>query len=301
MLINQFRLYAVIILLICMFVHLFPTIILSAIKKGKGGRPIWATYLSWFIMLPILFGPLIAGRNAFIILCFVVSILGIMEFARHTVLRDDKLSKLIISFCLCILYITVFLNKSELLLCLYFLSYVLIIFYYLLRQEPEKGLDRLLLSLLLFTFCGVFFIFLPLLYNERSGKEFLFIYFLLLINNDAFGYIFGTIFGKHRLIPKVSPNKTVEGFIVGICATVLIGLVLRHYLVPGYPIGYFLILCIILSLGGITGDLVMSMFKRSLKLKDFGNLIPGHGGILDRLDSLLFIAPVFYFYIVNLH
>ena len=298
---DRFQFVAIIILILCLILHLFPTIILSYYRRNKGGRPIWTTYLIWFIILPVLFGPLIAGRIPFLFFCLIISIAGILEFIRHTGLRDDLSSKAVIIIALCLLYIAVFLGNWVLFTGIHFISFSIIILFYLFKlkpEQPEKWLEKPLLSIFLYTYCGAFFSFLPLFYSRNYGREFLFLYILLLINNDAFGYIFGSLFGKHRLIPNISPNKTVEGVLAGIGATLILGVLFRPYLIPEYSMGKFFILCLLLSLGGTAGDLVMSMCKRSLKLKDFGNLIPGHGGILDRLDSLLFIAPIFYFYLV---
>lgn len=114
--------------------------------------------------------------------------------------------------------------------------------------------------------------------------------------NDVSQYVFGKLFGKHKIIPKVSPNKTWEGFIGGLCTVTLISGFLAPYLTPldgyyGYIAGF------LISVFGFFGDVVISSLKRDIKIKDTGTLIPGHGGILDRLDSLLYTAPVFFHFL----
>jgi phosphatidate cytidylyltransferase len=113
--------------------------------------------------------------------------------------------------------------------------------------------------------------------------------------NDTFAYLTGRVFGKHKLMESISPKKTWEGFIGGMVFTSITAFVLIYlntHSIRKASIGS--ILGIIISIGATYGDLVESMAKRSVGIKDSGNVIPGHGGILDRLDSLLFIGPLVY-------
>jgi len=123
---------------------------------------------------------------------------------------------------------------------------------------------------------------------------------LLLITKlgDIGAYLIGSKWGKHLLIPRISPNKTIEGSIGGLIFSVLGGLVCKGFL----PFGYGQLLIIALSLGilGQLGDLSESLLKRDCQVKDSGNIFPGMGGVLDEIDSLLFTAPVFYFILARL-
>jgi len=120
---------------------------------------------------------------------------------------------------------------------------------------------------------------------------------VLTVFNDFAQFLFGKSFGKHKIIPKVSPNKTWEGFIGGVIATTLLSLFLVPYLTPssillGGGAGF------VIAVTGYLGDVTMSAIKRDIGVKDTGTLLPGHGGILDRLDSLVFTAPLFFHYTV---
>lgn len=110
---------------------------------------------------------------------------------------------------------------------------------------------------------------------------------------DTFAYVVGLLFGKHKLIESLSPNKTVEGALGGILGSIVISLVLRHfYELEGFAL--FIVLAIFTSIMSQFGDLCASYIKRRVKIKDFGNIILGHGGVLDRFDSVLFATPVVY-------
>ncbi|WP_024955100.1 phosphatidate cytidylyltransferase [Sulfurospirillum arcachonense] len=133
--------------------------------------------------------------------------------------------------------------------------------------------------------------------NELAGAigPVLFLLFMTQFN-DVSQYVFGKMFGKHKIIPKVSPNKTWEGFLGGLVTITIISGFLAPFLTPlntfyGFIAGF------IIGISGFFGDVVISSVKRDIKIKDTGTFIPGHGGILDRLDSLLYTAPLFFHFL----
>lgn len=125
------------------------------------------------------------------------------------------------------------------------------------------------------------------------------IFFLLLVTwaSDTGAYLVGTLYGRHRLAPKISPKKTVEGLVGGLIAAIIAGYAARWWFLPELSGLDCLILATLLTITGLWGDLTESAMKRSVGMKDSGGILPGHGGMLDRLDSLLFTAPVFYYYV----
>lgn len=114
--------------------------------------------------------------------------------------------------------------------------------------------------------------------------------------NDVAQYIWGKLLGKHKVVPRVSPNKTWEGFLGGIATTIILAYILAPYLTPleGWHV---LFSGILISITGFIGDVNLSSLKRDLDMKDSGSMIPGHGGILDRVDSLTYTAPLFFHFI----
>ena len=117
--------------------------------------------------------------------------------------------------------------------------------------------------------------------------------FILIWCNDTFAYLTGRLLGKHKLFERISPKKTWEGFIGGLLFAVLAGVLLAYFLEWSYikMITYGIVVGAI----GTAGDLVESMLKRNVGVKDSGNILPGHGGILDRFDAVLFVVPVVFF------
>lgn len=165
-------------------------------------------------------------------------------------------------------------------------------FIFPLYQKQEKPFDGIAHTLL-----GVVYVVLPFIaffslgfvtgtFDYRLPLGFMFI----LWGNDTGAYLIGKFFGRHRLFERISPNKTWEGFVGGILLALATSLVLAHYftvLAPWQWAG----MAVIVSLFGTFGDLVESMLKRSQQVKDSGAVLPGHGGLLDRFDGLLFAAP----------
>src|SRR5690554_61845 len=124
--------------------------------------------------------------------------------------------------------------------------------------------------------------------------------FILIWTNDTFAYIIGKSFGKHKLLERISPKKTIEGFLGGVLFTIIFSTFIAQYLIED-SVWKWVTISVIVVVFATLGDLVESKFKRSANVKDSGNIMPGHGGILDRLDSIIFVAPfVFLFYqIIN--
>lgn len=134
---------------------------------------------------------------------------------------------------------------------------------------------------------------LPDLPGFSSGGRGLLMFLIFLTEiNDVMQFVWGKIFGKHKIVPKVSPNKTWEGFIGGVISTITIGYFLK-FLTP-FTVPQVLIVSGIIAIAGFAGDIVISAIKRDKGIKDMGDTIPGHGGIFDRIDSLSYTAPAFF-------
>jgi phosphatidate cytidylyltransferase len=145
-----------------------------------------------------------------------------------------------------------------------------------------------------------YFLSLPELDGFQAGGRGLLLFIVFTTEmNDVFQFMWGKLLGRHKIIPKISPNKTVEGFAGGILTTTAVGCALR-FLTP-MDMQTALIVSFVVGFSGFVGDVVVSAVKRDIGLKDTGNLIPGHGGVLDRIDSLSITAPVFFYIMYNLY
>lgn len=132
--------------------------------------------------------------------------------------------------------------------------------------------------------------------DRLDNKPFIWLIFIIAFLTDTFAYFSGYLFGKRKLAPKISPKKTIEGSIGGIIGSTFFVLVFFHIINNDIKLIY-LLLGIIGSISSQIGDLKASLIKRSVGIKDFGKIMPGHGGVLDRFDSIIFTAPIVYIFL----
>ena len=142
---------------------------------------------------------------------------------------------------------------------------------------------------------------LPEANNPVAGGAGLVLYLVFLTQfNDVAQYVWGKLLGRHKIIPKVSPNKTWEGFLGGVATTAVLAVLLADLLTP-LSLQAALIGGLLISAAGFVGDVTISALKRDIGIKDSGSLLPGHGGILDRIDSLTYTAPLFFHFVYYLY
>ncbi|WP_060872522.1 phosphatidate cytidylyltransferase [Myroides odoratus] len=160
-------------------------------------------------------------------------------------------------------------------------------------RKPNRSLP-IKIILFLGYILGTFLAFMHLPYTAEGYQPQIVIGILILVwTNDTFAYIVGKKFGKHKLFERISPKKTIEGLLGGIVFAIIASLILNHFFTL-LNVYIWIASAIFVGLFGTLGDLVESHFKREAGVKDSGNIMPGHGGILDRLDSILFISPFLY-------
>jgi phosphatidate cytidylyltransferase len=134
-----------------------------------------------------------------------------------------------------------------------------------------------------------------------DGKQWLVFLYFIIWASDIGAYSIGIPFGRHRLYEKVSPKKSIEGLLGALVASAGMALLCRAWFMPAIGMAEAVAIALVLAVVGTVGDLVESLFKRAAGIKDSGTLIPGHGGILDRMDSLFFAAPALYAYVYLAH
>jgi len=134
---------------------------------------------------------------------------------------------------------------------------------------------------------------------EGEGNLFVLATILMVWASDSCAYMLGSRIGRNKMFPRISPNKTWEGTLSGVAGALITGFLCSQvFTVLDFPLVFWIGLACICTIMGILGDLVESMFKRSIGIKDSGNLLPGHGGFLDRFDAFLFVIPFVYVYVV---
>ena len=249
------------------------------------------------VLLPVLILILLKGGvGAFAGMAFVFSLLGLDEFYRMTLPHRamERVLAALTGACLpLVLLYGDFRAGMALLAGLVLVSAILLLFR--LREMPRMAADLALV------WAG--FLYVPFLLSHLvlaralpHGVAWVFILFFVVMCGDSAAYYVGSAIGKHRLYPEVSPKKSVEGAIGGLAGSIAGALLARLLFYPELAIGHAVLAALLLGPLGQVGDLFESMVKRSCGVKDSGTIFPGHGGVLDRLDSILFAAPALYYY-----
>jgi phosphatidate cytidylyltransferase len=261
---------------------------------------------SWWIMVTIFSFAILLKQPASIVFFMLVSFIALREYLSLIPTRFSDRRVLLWAYLAILLqYFWIYIGWYGMFLI--FIPIYMFLFLpmrMLLNGETEGFLNAIGtlhwgLMLNVYTISHLsYLIMLPQSGNAIAGGTGLLVYLLLLTEiNDIAQYIFGKLFGRHKIIPKVSPNKTVEGLLGGILTTTGIAIALAPWLTP-FDLMHSACLGILLSLTGFIGDVNISAIKRDLGIKDSGTLIPGHGGILDRIDSLTYTAPLFFHFTV---
>lgn len=256
--------------------------------------------LSGAVYCLIIVGCILWGEIGIYILGAILSVLASIEFSKITHELNRKTLPVIILDIAGCLFLTYGIFGFTL---IFWLAIMVMRFVEQLYINSERPLRDLSYSMMSQIYIGVPMSILVAL-GTMLHPSFLLFVFLLIWINDTGAYLVGSMIGKHKLFERISPKKTWEGFLGGVAFS-LIAATLFYYFSQGFfyfkalpdTLGIWLGAAAIISIFGTWGDLVESMLKRTLHIKDSGNIIPGHGGILDRIDSLLLALPALAVYV----
>lgn len=184
----------------------------------------------------------------------------------------------------------------------YFLTFLVILglFFHVVFSKNEVTIVDISVTFFAIFYISFLLSFIVFTRNMENGNLFVLFIFIGAWATDSLAYFSGRFLGKNKLIPDISPKKTIEGcaggVLGGLLGTLILGLIINSYYDININLVHYAILGILISIAAQIGDLSASAIKRTTKIKDFGDIMPGHGGMIDRFDSVLFVAPVVYFY-----
>lgn len=249
-------------------------------------------------LVTIIFGGVILGA-----VLFIISLIGYKELLQAFKSTDsandfrglEKIGYAAIFFYYHVLIIS---GDSTLLFMTVSITLIALMIYYVFTF-PKLHTQKVIEAFFCFIYAPVMLSFIYLARNSEYGAYIVWLIFISSWISDVFAYCVGMLIGKHKLAPNLSPKKSVEGAIGGVLGAALVGGLFGYLLVRDLlpEINITLIFAIICGAGALisqVGDLAASGIKRNYGIKDFGKLIPGHGGIIDRFDSVIFTAPVIY-------
>lgn len=255
--------------------------------------------LSSIILMVITITLLIVGGNPLFMGLLAISLIGMMELYRTINLHKSILAFFAYLASICY-YITLYFQEVD--FTLISIMFLLLIMTVYVVTFPKYKTEEIT-----FIFFGLFYvgIMLSFIYKVRileNGEYLIWLIFISAWGTDTSAYSVGMLFGKRKFLPNLSPKKSLEGAIGGVGGAAILGLIygliFREKLtIISNPIVILPIICAMASIISQLGDLAASAIKRNHNIKDYGKLIPGHGGIIDRFDSILFVAPIVYYLI----
>jgi phosphatidate cytidylyltransferase len=281
-------------------------VILGVLTWGlqKNVSHAWTAYCGWLLMVPLLLLIFFLGREAGIVFLTLVAIVGFREFARATGLDRDRMM-------LGTVYVGISATGAvslmtdpadgkagwyDLFMALPIFVITALLVIPVLRNRAREQLRLLALAVVGFVYFGWMFGHLAFLANSVYAYSYLGYLVLAVELNDVAAYVCGRWFGRHQLRGNISAQKTWEGALGALVVSLLLPWALL-FTFPHFNLRDCVLAGLLVGLGGQLGDLVLSVIKRDLGVKDMGAVIPGHGGVLDRIDSLVYVAPLFFHYI----
>lgn len=256
--------------------------------------------VSGLLYISILVVSILSSEFIFISLFFLIGFICLLELEKLLRLKSYALYGVHAVFFILFSYIKFEANATLVLLCItIFVNLFLVKDLLFIKKIPVFEKKKYIILIFYLISSMVFLTLIP----TTSGTfmpELIVGVFVLIWTNDTFAYIVGKNFGKNKLYEQISPNKTIEGFLGGMIFSCIAGYFIfyfTHYLNFQSWLG----MAIILSIFGTLGDLIQSKFKRQAGVKDSGKLMPGHGGLFDRLDSIIFSSPFVYAYLLILN
>ncbi|GAA4360322.1 phosphatidate cytidylyltransferase [Paeniglutamicibacter cryotolerans] len=262
-------------------------------KKSKAGRDLPAAIAVGVLLIAVVFTGLFFLPLAFVAIVAVFAVVGCWEVARAFTRSGVEVPLVPLAVAGVLMPFAGYYGGVEA-VGFALTGSALLIVLWRIAEGPGKAMASIMASLLILGWVPLLISFSILLFNQEGGSLKLATMLLLVVSNDTFGYLVGAFFGKHPMAPKISPKKSWEGFAGSVGGAMIVGILAAVFLLD-QPWWLGLVLAVALVGASTAGDLSESMLKRELGIKDMSNILPGHGGVMDRLDSVVFAVPVMYF------
>ncbi len=278
--------------------------LIAQLLKGKAKQDVMQRWRGWLMLAPPMLLPVLFGAAWMMAATLVLALLCYREFARATGLFRERLTSAAVVIAILAVYFAALDDYYSLFVALWPLGVGLIALACVATDRPSGFIQRIGLGVLAFMLFGAGLGHLAFLGNDDDFRRIVLWLLIAVELNDVFaftcGKLIGPLTGGRKLMPRTSPNKTLAGGIGAIVLTTLLAAGLGRIVWNGTELAnwpHLLVLGVLIAVLGQAGDLLLSAVKRDLDLKDFGRLFPGHGGLLDRFDSLMLVVPAVFHYI----
>ncbi len=248
---------------------------------------------------PILFLIIVGPPTVLSAMVFAATFLGLREFYILSLPHSKGIERTAgIGLGLLLCWVVIYGDARAIFPFFVLLLLSLSLLFLIISQNVASTIAHMGILLLGIFYVGFLLAHVALIRNMLEGRTWVLFLIVTVWAGDIFAFLSGSLFGRHKLYPKISPNKTYEGLVGAMVGSVLVALLFSNFFIPRLETGLCVLLAVGLTLFGQLGDFAESMLKRSAQVKDSGSLIPGHGGMLDRMDSFLFSAPFLHYFLL---
>ena len=255
---------------------------------------------TWYVIVAFIIAPMIVGPGWTVAAIALLSMFCFSEFARATGLDKERLISYLVILGIVVVTIAAHAKSMAVFQAIPILFCIAIAGSAILADRPSGFVQRVGLSIFGFLFFGYGFGFLSLITSDPRYRPILLLLIIAVELNDVFAYMAGKLLGRRKMSPNTSPNKTIAGGLGALFLTTLTVYGLGRFVFQGTLAAAPMLLIPLgmgISIGGQLGDLMLSSVKRDVGIKDLGRLLPGHGGLLDRFDSLVLVSPLYFYFV----
>lgn len=251
--------------------------------------------ISGIVLVALMLATIIPGGTVLFVANMLISLIGVYEL--YKVLGLEKSLPGVTGYVATISYYVLLFTQKTQYITILFIVFLIVLLAQYVFMFPQYKTEQISNAIMCMLYAGVLLSYIYIVRQGQNGAYTVWLIFLCSWASDTCAYVAGVAFGKHKMAPVLSPKKSIEGAVGGVVGAAVLGAIYAAVFIDkiqlsANPVMAFAIICAVGALISMVGDLAASAIKRNHNIKDYGTLIPGHGGIMDRFDSVIYVAPI---------
>lgn len=251
--------------------------------------------ISGIVLVVLMLATIIPGGTVLFVANMLISLIGVYEL--YKVLGLEKSLPGVTGYVATISYYALLFTQKTQYITILFIVFLIVLLAQYVFMFPQYKTEQISNAIMCMLYAGVLLSYIYIVRQGQNGAYTVWLIFLCSWASDTCAYVAGVAFGKHKMAPVLSPKKSIEGAVGGVVGAAVLGAIYAAVFIDkiqlsANPVMAFAVICAVGALISMVGDLAASAIKRNHNIKDYGTLIPGHGGIMDRFDSVIYVAPI---------
>lgn len=253
--------------------------------------------ISGIVLVALMLATIIPGGTVLFVANMLISLIGVYEL--YKVLGLEKSLPGVTGYMATISYYVLLFTQKTQYITILFIVFLIVLLAQYVFMFPQYKTEQVSNAIMCMLYAGVLLSYIYIVREGNNGAYTVWLIFLCSWASDTCAYVAGVAFGKHKMAPVLSPKKSIEGAVGGVVGAAVLGAIYAAVFIDkiqlsANPVMAFAVICAVGALISMVGDLAASAIKRNHNIKDYGTLIPGHGGIMDRFDSVIYVAPIIW-------